>query len=116
MSESVQEQKKTIETPISREDLEEMARLQKIRSQIAEHLLELELERDRVKGSARGTEVKMNALFERILGERGLPQGFPIEVNASTGEITVVEEAVQRFMQQQAATQPVVDPSSKPAS
>jgi hypothetical protein len=101
-------EKKTLETPVSAEDLAKFAQLQGARLQVAERVLDLEQEKVRALRAAASIDSERQKLFEKILTERGLPAGFPVEIDSKTGLMTPVEGAMEAFVRQQATQVPSV--------
>jgi len=119
-TQNVPDQSKTIDTPVSQEDLAKFAQLQGARLQIAERILELEQEKVRAMRAAANVDSERQKLFEKVLVERGLSPGFPVEIDSKTGQIKPVEGAMEDFVRQQAAKEsatievapPIVPPNS----
>lgn len=116
-------EQKTLDTPVSAEDLAKFAQLQGARLQIAERVLDLEQEKVRALRAAANIDAERQKLFEKILVERGLPPGFPVEIDSKTGTMKPVEGAMEAFVRQQAAQSvpsvmeaPPAAPSADPAN
>ena len=86
------EETKTINTPVSQEDLARMAQFQMARVRIADQMLELEEEKLRLLRAAASVRAEQAKLFEGILVDRGLSPNFPVEIDAKTGLIKPAEE------------------------
>lgn len=83
--------KKSVSDPVSPEDLARLAELQSARVQVAERMLDLEQEKVRTLRAASNIDTERQRLFERLLMERGLPPNAPVEIEAKTGVIKVLE-------------------------
>ncbi len=88
--------KLSIEDPVSPGDLARFGELQMARGQIAERLLELKQEEIRTLRAASNVDTERQRLFEKVLMERGLPPTAPVEIDAKTGTVKLVEGAAQR--------------------
>lgn len=107
-TETTTETKKlTIADAVSPEDLARFAELEGARSQIAVRLLELEQEKIRTLRAASNVDTEKQRLFEKVLIERGLPPTAPVEIEASTGRIKLVDGPAPRTpaAEQQAQTE-----------
>lgn len=91
MSDQIVSDQKTIETPVSPEDLNRFSQLASARLQICERLCDLEQEKIRVLRAVANVDSERQKLFEKVLVERGLPPGFPVEIDSKTGQIKAVE-------------------------
>lgn len=81
--------KLTIEDPVDLEGLERFNKLESARHEVALRLLEIEQERVRLLGAAHEVDKQTQRLFEKILLDRGLKPNFPVDINSTTGKITV---------------------------
>ena len=79
--------KLTLEDPIDSETLKKLSELRETRLQIADRLVDLEIERVRMMVAVRQIDGEKNRLFEKTLVDRGLPPGFPVNVDGQTGKI-----------------------------
>lgn len=93
--------KLTIDDPIDGETLGKFKHLQTVRMQCAERLLDLEQEKVRTLRMAANVDTERQKLFESVLISRGLPPTFPVEVDANTGKISPVKEALAEMMKEQ---------------
>jgi hypothetical protein len=81
------ENKKTINDPVDPETVKQLADLTAARYDAADALLELEQRRVTILVSAKQIDDEKARVFNRILLERGLPPGTPIEIDGQTGQI-----------------------------
>lgn len=79
--------------PVDADTLVKFGQLQASRMQCAERLLDLEQERVRVLRAAASLDTERQRIFESILVARGLAPNFPVEIDAKTGKITLVQAA-----------------------
>lgn len=93
--------KLTLEDPVDATTLNKMRELMMMRQQAADRLLDLEEEKIRTLRVAAGVGQERQKLFESILVARGLPPNFPVEIDATTGKIAPVAEALSAQMQSQ---------------
>lgn len=100
--------KLTINDPVDPETLGKLHQLQSSRTQVAESLLNLEQDKIRLMRAASNIEVERQRLFEGILIDRGLPPNYRVEIDAKTGVMKPVEEALEAFNQQSAVQAQVV--------
>lgn len=92
----------TINDPVTPEDLQRLAEVQGRRLEIADALLDLEQEKVRLLVQARQIDEQKNQLFGKIVTDRGLPQGFPVEIDAKSG---LVKPLVQQAAPEPSAPQ-----------
>lgn len=95
--------KLSIEDPIDSATLGKFQQLMLNRQQAADRLLDLENEKIRTLRIAATIEQERQKLFESVLVSRGLPPNFPVEVDAATGKIMPIPDAVAAQMQAQPA-------------
>lgn len=88
------ENKLSIEDPIEPATLDQFKKIMLARQQAAERLLDLEQEKIRILRVAASLDQERQKLFETILTSRGLPPNFPVEVDANTGKIQPIAEAM----------------------
>jgi hypothetical protein len=95
MNENTQEQtsppeikKLSPDAPVDGEVLQRLQQVQHARLQVADRLLDLEMEKVRLLASAQRIDNEKTRIFEGILMERGLPPNSIVEVDAETGIIT----------------------------
>lgn len=79
--------KLTINDPVDPETLKKFSDLREARMQIADNLINLENEKVRMMVAVRQIDNEKNRLFEKIIVERGLPIGFPVNIDGNTGAI-----------------------------
>jgi hypothetical protein len=90
MAEETQEtttKKLTLEDPVDPETLKKLSELRDARLQIADRLIDLENERVRMMVAVRQIDGEKNRIFERVLVERGLPPGFPVNIDGTSGKM-----------------------------
>lgn len=75
----------TLNDPVEPADLQALAELQSRRYEMADALLDLEQEKVRILVQARQLDDRKTQIFTKIVTDRGLPPGFPIEIDAKTG-------------------------------
>jgi hypothetical protein len=85
MSQDPEKKKLTINDPVDPADLQRLAELQGRRFELGDMMLDLEQEKVKVLVQARQLDDQKTQLFARIVTERGLPAGFPCEIDAKTG-------------------------------
>jgi hypothetical protein len=93
----------TLSDPIDPDTIKRFQQLQSSRLQIADHLLGMEQEKVRLLRAAQNVEAERQRLFEGVLLARGLPPNFPVEIDALTGVIKPIEEAMEAFNRQASA-------------
>ena len=81
----------TLNDPLDAPTLKRFEELAGLRLQLAERLLDLEQERVKTLRAASNLDVERSRLFETILTTRGLPPNHPVQVDAKTGIITLLE-------------------------
>lgn len=81
------EKKLTLNDPVSPEDLQRLGEIQGRRYELADATLDLEQEKVKILVQARILDDQKTQLFTKIVTERGLPAGFPVEVDGKTGMI-----------------------------
>jgi hypothetical protein len=95
--------KLSITDPVDAETLRKFQQLQASRLQVAENLLNIEQDKIRLIRAASNIETERQRLFEGVLLTRGLPPNYPVEIDAKTGVMKPVEEAMEAFNQQASA-------------
>lgn len=95
--------KLSIADPVDAETLRKFQQLQASRLQVAENLLNIEQDKIRLIRAASNIEAERQRLFEGVLLARGLPLNYPVEIDAKTGAMKPVEEAMEAFNQQASA-------------
>ena len=78
----------TPETPVSKETLTALHRLQETRLSLGERLLDLEGDKVRLLAAVQRLDSEKTRIFEALLIERGLPPNAVVEVDAATGIIS----------------------------
>jgi hypothetical protein len=96
MSNEVDPKKLTINDPIAPDTLKRLGALQQARLQIAEQLLDMELEKIKLVVGSRQLDDEKQRVFEKELTDRGLPPNAPVEVDAKTGMIAMVQQQGQQ--------------------
>lgn len=79
--------KLTINDPVDAETMKKLGELHEARLKIADRVVDLESEKIRLMVAIRQVDIEKNRIFEKILVDRGLPPGFPVNVDGSTGKI-----------------------------
>jgi ribosomal protein S4E len=97
MSENTE--KPTIQTPVSKEDIDKFRVLDDKNNRLALRYLELEEEKVKILRVRTILSQERQKLFESLLLERGLPPNFPVEINGETGVIIPVEGAAEQILQ-----------------
>ena len=95
--------KLTLTDPVDAETLRKFQQLQASRLQIADNILGLEQEKVKLLRAAQNIDAERQRMFEGVLLIRGLPPNYPVEIDAKTGNIKPLEEAMEAFNQQAAA-------------
>lgn len=103
MSNSVDEPKLTIDSPVPQETLVKFQQLQGARLQVAERFLDIENEKVRLLRAAANIELERSKLFEGLLVERGLAPNFPVEIDGATGLIKPLENPMEAAIRQAGA-------------
>lgn len=75
------------DTPISAETLTKLQKIQSARLNVADRLMDTELERVKLLATAQRLDIEKQRVFEGVLLERGLPLDTMLEVDATTGSI-----------------------------
>lgn len=87
------EKKLTVNDPVTPEQLKRIGELTGARYDLADRLLDLEQQKVGILVSAKQVDEEKNRIFNKILMERGLPPGTPIEIDGETGVLTVHQQA-----------------------
>ena len=99
------EKKLTVNDPVAPEQLQRISDLTGARYDLADRLLDLEQQKVGLLVSARQVDEEKAKVFNKILMDRGLPPGTPIEIDGQTGMIAVHRQAPA----------PVAEPAPDPA-
>jgi len=86
------EPKKNIDTPVSKEELAELRALTDARLELADRLLTLRQEEIRILAAAKRIDDQHSERFQAILASRGVDPTAGVEVDASTGKVTLNKE------------------------
>ena len=91
MSENPEKTEKqlTVNDPVSPEELQRIGALTGARYDVADRMLDLEQQKVTLLVTARQIDDEKNKLFNKILIDRGLPPGTPIELDSETGALKV---------------------------
>lgn len=89
MSDETTEKKLTVNDPVDGETLRRIGDLTGARYDVAERLLDLEQQKVTLLVTAKQIDEEKARLFNKILLDRGLPPGTPIELDAESGAITI---------------------------
>lgn len=89
MSDAQSEKKLTANDPVNAETLKRIGELTGARYDVADKLLDLEQHRVTLLVTAKQIDEEKGRLFNKILLDRGLPPGTPIELDGETGAITI---------------------------
>ena len=89
------EQQLTVENPVSREVLAEFQGIRDAQIKLAEQNLLLDREKVRILAASNKLDQQHKRLFETILVDRGLAPDTPVELDASTGKLTLTAQAEQ---------------------
>ena len=89
------EKKLTLNDPVNAAELQRLAELQGRRFEIGDALLDLEQEKVRLLVQARQLDDQKSQLFQKIVTDRGLPAGLPVEVDAKTGLVKALVKQPQ---------------------
>lgn len=81
----------TANDPVDLETLEKFNQLEGARQDIASRFLEIEQERVRLLSAAHQVDQQHRRLFEKVLVDRGLAPNTPLDIEATTGKITIRE-------------------------
>ena len=94
MTENVVEPRKlTLQDPVDAQTLGLIEKMQNMRVQLAERLLDLEQEKIRTLRAASNLDVERSRVFEEINVARGLAPGAPVEIDAKTGVVKLMGQA-----------------------
>ena len=102
----------TINDPVSPDELKKLAELQGHRLELGDALLELEQEKVKILVQARQVDDQKTQLFGKIVTERGLPAGFPVEIDAKSGIVKPIVSPTPNGQAPQAAPPPAPAPVS----
>lgn len=91
MSDEKTEKKLTVNDPVDPETLKRIGDLTGARYDVGDRLLDLEQTRVTLLVTAKQIDEEKGRLFNKILLDRGLPPGTPIELDAQTGAISVAQ-------------------------
>jgi hypothetical protein len=89
------EKQLTVENPVSREVLAEFQGIRDAQIKLAEQNLLLDREKVRILAASNKLDQQHKRLFETILVDRGLAPDTPVELDASTGKLTLTAQAEQ---------------------
>lgn len=81
----------TAEDPIDSESLKTFNSLESARYEIGIQLLNTEQERVKLLATAHQVDQQRQRMFEKILVERGLPPNTQVEIDATTGKLTLLK-------------------------
>lgn len=82
----------TVNDPVDLETLEKFNQLEGARQEIASRFLEIEQERVRLLSAVHQVDQQHRRLFEKVLLDRGLQPNVPIDIESTTGKITIRDE------------------------
>ncbi len=85
----------TTEDPIDPEILAKFGELEQHRMHLGSQVLDLRSEEVKLMVAARRIDEEKQRLFEKVLVDRGLNPSTPVEIDASTGRIRVLQAARQ---------------------
>jgi septal ring factor EnvC (AmiA/AmiB activator) len=77
------------ETPVSREDLDQLEHLQRVRVQLSQEGVDIDLRKVEILATVRRLDQQRDEIFRKILEDRGFPQGTVIEINPKDGSFKV---------------------------
>ena len=83
--------KPTLETPVDAETMEHLSELHQRRLQVAGRLLEIEQEKVQLLRAAGAIDHQRQQLFEGILTSRGLAPTATVQIDGTTGRITLLD-------------------------
>ena len=89
MSEEKAEKKLTVNDPVDAETLARIGELTGARYDVGDRMLDLEQAKVSLLVAAKQIDEEKAKLFNKILLERGLPPGTPIELDSTSGTIKV---------------------------
>lgn len=81
--------------PVDPGTMKKLAEIQTARVTFAEQLMDLEQEKVRILVGARQLDAERARTFDKILIDRGIPTGTPVEVDGQTGTIRVLRDIAQ---------------------
>jgi hypothetical protein len=90
MADQTQTPKLTPTDPVDEETMKKLSELHEARLKIADRVLDLEAEKIRLMVAVRQVDMEKNRIFEKVLVDRGLPPGFPINIEGSSGKIQLL--------------------------
>lgn len=93
MSDQEQQPQITADTPVSKEELQQLDLIGRSRSDAANHLASLELEKVAILRVLRDLDVERDRLYSQILATRGLNPGSKVRIDGKTGAIAVLAES-----------------------
>lgn len=85
-----QTQKLTPNDPVDDETMKRLSELHDARLKVADRVLDLEAEKIRLMVAVRQIDSEKNRTFEKILVDRGLPPGFPVNIDGTTGKLQLL--------------------------
>jgi hypothetical protein len=85
------DQKLTLDDPMTAETLGQFQQFAQSRATLAEQFFDLETEKVRIMVAIGQLDKEKTRLFEKELLDRGLTPTTPVEVDASTGKITLLK-------------------------
>ena len=98
----------TLTEPVGPEDLARLNGLNGARRNIADKLLQLEMEKIRILAASKRVDDEWSGLFQRLAQERGLDPTTILDINPQTGELQSAPEG--------GGTEPVTSTEDTPPS
>ena len=85
----------TPDDPVPSETLKELTSLDRAHLELGGQLLAVEQERVRILSTAHQVEQQRKRLFEAILMERGMSPSTEVEIDSTTGKLTVMNRNIK---------------------
>lgn len=82
-------QKLTANDPVDSDLLKQFNQLESARHEAGLRMLDLEQEKVRLLAAAHQIDQQHRRLFEKVLVDRGLPPTTPVDIDSTTGKVTV---------------------------
>ena len=105
------ERQLTLEDPVDAETLRQIEEVHNSRMVVAEQFLECEQEKMRLLAVAHRLDQQRNAIYEKLMLDRGITSSEQVEIDASTGKIALVSTSLKR---QTTTEDPPPDPPPEP--
>ena len=108
------ERQLTLEDPVDADTLKQIEEVHNSRMMVAEQFLECEQEKMRLLAVAHRLDQQRNAIYEKLMLDRGIANHEQVEIDASTGKIALLSTSLNRQTSAPADDPPPDDPPPAP--